>query len=209
MLIYRRLIKQLKIMERPKFCDLCVQHRVSQLVCQNNFADMRGYDASKRLTGIRYSDLGGANAHTVYSYGTAGGYQLLTRMRNYDGIAVNIEYDSSRRVAALENVALVAGDAVGRFGGKQIFDYRNMETHVTSVETASNNSGKTLYYQFNDSGNVVSAHDDLGFGSFTKFESGIENKLSQSSRLRKAVVNLLRKPDWTSGWSNNRNGSSI
>ena len=50
------------------------------------------YDSSKRLIGVRYSELGGTSAHTTYSYD--GSSNLLTSARNYDGLQVNIGYES-------------------------------------------------------------------------------------------------------------------
>ena len=49
------------------------------------------YDSSSRLTGVRYSDLGGTNPHTTYSY--EGTTRLLTGARNYDGVQVRIGYE--------------------------------------------------------------------------------------------------------------------
>ena len=69
------------------------------------------------------------------------------------------------------------------------------------MEDASSDAGKKLTYQFNDGGNVVCVRDELGYARFTKYDSAIENTPSDSSRLQKAVVNLLTHPDLRSGWS--------
>ncbi|HIQ84145.1 MAG TPA: DNRLRE domain-containing protein, partial [Candidatus Pullichristensenella stercorigallinarum] len=173
------------------------------------------YDSSERLTGIRYSELGGTTPHTVYTYdGTTG---ILIRAKNYDGIRVDIGYeaksrynntifdeganDQMRRVTSLETVHVNASNAVTRSGAKQLFDYQHMCTVVTAVENTTSDAGKKLYYQFNDSGNVVAMRDELGFGHFTKYEAGVENKPSEVSKLRKAVVNQLRKIDFSSQWT--------
>ena len=76
-----------------------------------------------------------------------------------------------------------------------------MTTEVTAVEGTASNAGKKMYYQFNDSGNVICVRDELGFAKFTKYASGIENKPSEESKLRKAVVNRLRRADFASQWT--------
>lgn len=172
------------------------------------------YDGSSRLTGVRYSDLGGTAVHTQYSYD--GSTCMLTKARNYDGVQVNVGYEASslydastivdgvtaqmRRVLSMECLATDASGAVTKRGAKQLFEYKHMCTEVTAVDTASSDAGKKLYYQFNDSGNVVCVRDDLGYARFTKFESGIENRPSEQSPLRRAVINLLRSPDFAANW---------
>ncbi len=69
---------------------------------------------------MRYSELGGTAAHTTYAYD--GLTNLLTRARNFDGVQVNVGYESTslygtsatddaRRVKSLETVAT---DGCGR-----------------------------------------------------------------------------------------------
>ena len=173
------------------------------------------YDSASRLTGIRYSDLGGTAPHTTYSYDDS--TNMLIRARNYDGLQVNIGYepismfdestivdgitDQMRRVLSLETVATNSSGSVTKYGAKQIFEYKHMCTEVTAVENTSSNAGKKLYYQFNDSGNVVCVRDELGYAKFTKYESNIENKPSEESRLRKVVINLLRHSDLSANWT--------
>ena len=175
------------------------------------------YDSAKRLTGVRYSELDGTTAHTTYSYD--GSTNLLTRARNYDGVQVNVGYeatslygtsatDDARRVVSLETVATNSAGTVTACGAKQVFNYGAMTTEVTAVENTSSDAGKKLYYQFNDAGNVVCVRDDLGFAKFTKFESGIENKPSEESKLRKAVVNRLRRADFSDQWTTAAAGGS-
>ncbi len=173
------------------------------------------YDSSQRLTGIRYSELGGTSPHTVYTYDGSTG--ILTHAKNYDGLRVDIGYeaksrynsnaladganDQMRRVLSLETVHVNASNAVTKRGAKQTFDYLHMCTVVTAVENATSDAGKKLYYQFNDSGNVVAMRDELGYGQFAKFEAGVDNKPSEISKLRKAVVNQLRKIDFSGQWT--------
>ena len=175
------------------------------------------YDSASRLTGVRYSDLGGTNPHTTYSY--EGATKLLTGARNYDGVQVRIGYepvslygnaatDDARRVLSVETAATNASGAIVKSGAKQLFRYGAMTTEVTAVENTSSDAGKKLYYQFNDSGNVICVRDDLGFAKFTKFLSGIENKPSEESKLRKAIVNRLRRPDFSAEWTSSAVGGT-
>ena len=180
------------------------------------------YDGSNRLTGVRYSELGGTTPHTTYAYES--GNNMLIRARNYDGVRVNVGYegtslyntsvvvggvtDQMRRVLSLETVATNSSDTVTESGAKQLFAYKNMCTEVTAVEDTASDAGKKLYYQFNDSGNVVAVRDELGYAKFTKFESGIENKPSDESPLRRAVVNLLRSPDLYANWTASATGGT-
>ena len=173
------------------------------------------YDSSQRLTGVRYSELGGTSPHTVYTYdGTTG---ILTRAKNYDGVCVDIGYeaksrynntifeeganDQMRRVLSLETVHVNDSGTITKRGAKQLFDYQHMCTVVTAVENTTSDAGKKLFYQFNDSGNVVAVRDELGFGRFTKYDAGVDNKPSESSKLRKVVVNQLRMIDFSSQWT--------
>ena len=173
------------------------------------------YDSNQRLTGIRYSELGGTSPHTVYTYD--GSTAILTRAKNYDGVCVDVGYeaksrynsaalvdganDQMRRVLSLETLHVNDSGAVTKRGAKQTFDYQHMCTVVTAVEDTASDAGKKLYYQFNDSGNVVAMRDELGYGQFTKFEAGVDNKPSEISKLRKVVVNQLRKIDFSGQWT--------
>ena len=173
------------------------------------------YDGSQRLTGIRYSELGGTSPHTVYTYD--GSTAILTRAKNYDGVCVDVGYeaksrynsaaladganDQMRRVLSLETLHVNDSGAVTKRGTKQLFDYQHMCTVVTAVKDTASDAGKKLYYQFNDSGNVVAMRDELGYGQFVKFEAGVDNKPSEVSKLRKVVINQLRKIDFSSQWT--------
>ena len=95
--------------------------------------------------------------------------------------------DQMRRVLSLETLHVNDSGAVTKRGAKQTFDYQHMCTVVTAVEDTASDAGKKLYYQFNDSGNVVAMRDELGYGQFTKFEAGVDNKPSEISKLRKVV----------------------
>ncbi|MBE5766987.1 MAG: RHS repeat protein, partial [Clostridiales bacterium] len=169
------------------------------------------------LTGVRYSELGGTASHSTYTYAFPS--LQMTRACNYDGVRVDIEYepisryDSSviaggateqmRRVISLEQLHASGSSytaTVTQRGAKMLFNYLHMCTEVTAVANTTSNAGKKLTYQFNDSGNVVCVRDELGFASFTKYESAIENNPSDASRMRKTVMNLLSAPMQYSSW---------
>jgi len=73
---------------------------------------------------------------------------------------------------------------------------------VTQVKDLTVPNGKVLTYQFNDYGNVVAVHDELGFAAFAKFSMGKPNAPEAVSKLQRLVVNLLDMHDFTtdSGW---------
>ena len=144
------------------------------------------------LTGIRYSELGGSEPHTQYTYNFPS--LQLARAYNYDGTRVDIEYEpislynsamfqggateQMRRVLSLEQVHAANSDytaTITQRGAKLKIDYQHMCTEVTAVEDASSDAGKKLTYQFNDGGNVVCVRDELGYARFTKCDSAIEN----------------------------------
>lgn len=177
---------------------------------------------SNRLTGIRYSDLGGTAAHTVYGYDGATG--ILTTAKNYDGMRVDAGYEAlsiynadridggadnqMRRITSLETVKVNASNAVIARGAKQIFTYKDMCTEVRAVDTASSDAGKTLTYQFNDQGNVMCVKDELGYAQFTKYSSSFQNTPVNESSLQKAVVNRIRYPDMKEPWSTQKANSA-
>ena len=75
-----------------------------------------------------------------------------------------------------------------------------LTTKVTAVESAKTDSGKTITYQFNDAGNVVSMYDELGFAQFNAFSETIPNQQTGASKLQRAVINLLNNIDFTGNW---------
>ncbi|MEG2623081.1 MAG: DNRLRE domain-containing protein, partial [Clostridia bacterium] len=84
-------------------------------------------------------------------------------------------------------------------GAMAQFAYMNSQTVVTIVEgDASAATDKRVFYQFNDQGNVLSVRDELGYAQFARYEAGEgnENKPTEVSKLQRAVVNLLRRPDF-------------
>ncbi|MEG1515746.1 MAG: DUF6531 domain-containing protein, partial [Clostridia bacterium] len=174
-----------------------------------------------RLTDIRYGELGGTTAHTSYAYVSS--TNLLSQVKNFDGLCVNICYEPAskyastyidggaenqmRRATSLETVKM-SGPSVIAYGAKQSFNYLHMCTEVTAADGTNDDSGKKLSYQFNDSGNVTCVMDELGFAKFTKFASAIENAASEESKLQRAVINRLRMPDFSAEWSATVSGSN-
>src|SRR5699024_7827525 len=75
-------------------------------------------------------------------------------------------------------------------------------------ETAT--EGKKLIYQFNDRGNLTSVRDELGYGQFCEYEAGedLPNSPTGSSKVQKAVMNRLRSPDLSVGWTSTARGGT-
>ncbi|MEA5015627.1 MAG: DNRLRE domain-containing protein [Candidatus Limiplasma sp.] len=84
-------------------------------------------------------------------------------------------------------------------GDDRSYEYFDCVTQVRDLTVAE---GKVLTYQFNDYGNVVAVHDELGFAAFAKFSMGKPNTPEAVSKLQRLVVNLLDVHDFTedSGW---------
>ncbi len=85
-------------------------------------------------------------------------------------------------------------------GAMQLFKYMNCQTSVQVVDgDAPAETDKKIVYQFNDKGNVTSIRDELGFAQFVKYDGseGNENKPTESSKMQKAVVNLVRNVDFS------------
>ena len=167
------------------------------------------YDANGRLAGISYADLSGG-PNTIFTYrevdGVAG--NLLVSAQNYAGETVSLEYversdintallseGTSDDMCRVKSLSLDNGAAKG---ARQTFEYGYMATKITSVRESALYPDQSLTYQFNDGGNVVAVHDELGFGQFNKFDSTIANHPTQSSKLQKVVVNRIRCVDMSS-----------
>ena len=86
-------------------------------------------------------------------------------------------------------------------GIKRLYAYKTAETIVTHVKAAADDSGKRIRYRFNETGNVESVRDDLGFARFVRYDSSFENKPEDISSLQRTLSNLGRKPDYSSGWT--------
>ena len=182
------------------------------------------YDALQRLVRVNYSDLG-AQQYTSYSY-SGDGY-LLTQAANYDGLQVTAEYETlsnryiepgtdSRTADAMRRVIGLKTEHQGsqgvQYGVRKLFAYEGMRTAVTVVEGTSETAteGKKLIYQFNDRGNLTSVRDELGYGQFCEYEAGedLPNSPTGSSKVQKAVMNRLRSPDLSVGWTSTAGGGT-
>ena len=79
-------------------------------------------------------------------------------------------------------------------GNSHAYSYRDMMTVVQDMTVVN---GKRMIYQFNDFGNVVSVHDELGYASYSKFsEALLPNHPEQVSKLQRSVINLLPNHDF-------------
>lgn len=187
------------------------------------------YDADGRLTDIGYYDLQtsteGPQYQTKLSYDGA----LLTRVENpyaqaieiaYDRAAAsangcscecpyccNVQEDRSARVRSLEFIANTT-DGFMR-GTKQLFEYDVLKTRVIAVENAESDRGKALTYQFNESGNVVSVLDELGFAQFAKFDPATPNQPQDVSRLMKVVINRLKPFSADQAWTQDQGQGAV
>ena len=92
-------------------------------------------------------------------------------------------------------------------GEKLVLEYLDMTTKITAVQGYSSDAGKSITYQFNDAGNVVCMYDELGYAQSAKFESGIPNTASQTSRLQKVVINLVPNLDFSADWTTAKSGT--
>ncbi|MBE5808551.1 MAG: DNRLRE domain-containing protein, partial [Clostridiales bacterium] len=168
------------------------------------------YDGYRLIT-VKYSDQADTPAKcTTYTY-LSGSY-LMTSMRNHDGTKITIGYEDPATLESYANVGdhydelarrvtrieLTNGDAKG---AKKLFEYLPSATKVTEVRSNTEDTGKALTYQFNESGNVICVSDELGNAQCAKFESGIPNAVSDASRMQKAVINLLKNMDFSANWT--------
>ncbi|MDL2205369.1 hypothetical protein LJC33_00475 [Eubacteriales bacterium OttesenSCG-928-N13] len=185
------------------------------------------YDEEKRLTGIGYYDLQAQGAeeyvaNTTYEYDDG----LLIRAQNYDGARLQIGFEdvkrfdvcptchqrfrntSASRAISLESSKVSAGENAV-LGAKQLFRYEELVTEVMAVDSLTEDTGKTLTYQFNMNGNVVSVRDELGFAQFTKFSANIENQPTEISKLQKVVTNRLKSFSFVKPSKKNSKGKKV
>ncbi len=123
-----------------------------------------------------------------------------------NGACVNPIYDERGRVIqmtayAIESVSNGSGGTtnVRVDGNDRSYTYYDC---VTQVRDLTVEEGKVLTYQFNDYGNVVAVHDELGFAAFAKFSIGKPNTPEAISKLQQLSVNLLDRHDFNAegGW---------
>ena len=174
-------------------------------------------DANQRLTVV--TDLDGASS--AYGYGAepadpadpnpptpnpAAANRLRLLRNAVDGTHVNPIYDERGRVIqmtayAIETAANGAGGTTETRveGNDRSYTYFDC---VTQARDLTVEDGKVLTYQFNDHGNVIAVHDELGFASFAKYSMGKPNTPEAVSKLQRLVVNLLDMHDFgeDGGW---------
>ncbi len=165
-----------------------------------------GYDTQVKLTLnadkqlITVTDLDSLTSAYEYVGGTdATVKNRLKLVKNLvDGYHLEPTCDATGRVTEMHAYAMdelnVRMDGNAR--GYTYFDC------VTQVKDLTVPDGKMLTYQFNDYGNVVAVHDELGFASFAKFGMGKPNTPEAVSKLQRLVLNLLDAHDFgvDSGW---------
>jgi len=114
----------------------------------------------------------------------------LSVMSGLDGHKLQFGYTAAapyRVIDVSETGGLVQGN-------HRAYVYGDCMTTVRDMTVAT---GKRLIYQFNDWGNVVSVRDDLGYASYTKFNSAYPpNHPETTSKLQRSVVNLLPNHDF-------------
>ena len=143
---------------------------------------------SGRLTGIVFPD-GKEVTMTYHSHN-----RLYTITGN-DGGTTSITYDAIDLYRA--NDLTRAYD--GQIESKVSFEYALNETKVADIR------GRSITYQFDYYGQTtaVISHEE-GAGVFYQYEDRVQSplnayKLSQKSSIQKAVVNLLKNPNFDSG----------
>jgi|GEM_PF-2450209 len=175
-------------------------------------------DASQRMTAV--TDLDGGRSE--YEYGaetadpndpnppapSAAATNRIRLIRNtVNGACVNPIYDGRGRVIqmtayATETVSNGSGGTIDVRvdGNDRSYTYYDC---VTQVRDLTVENGKVLTYQFNDYGNVVAVHDELGFAAFAKFSMGKPNTPEAVSKLQRLSVNLLDRHDFNTngGWT--------
>ena len=145
------------------------------------------YDSNKQLAKITHPD----GAVTKYGYNGNG---LLESIKNHDGTALLITYFPQKpfRVAQITHLAN------NKIFSARKYSYGDCCTVVTELiptattqntalissdeeeltanlihETTMFIAGKSLYYHFNDAGNLVSINDGLGYGCFAGYSDDV------------------------------------
>lgn len=144
------------------------------------------YNAAGNLIKIKHQD----NAETTYAYNTN---HLLTSVVNLDGYKVTYTYTAAEPYR-VKRVEFSNGNT--KYGGRK-YEYKDCLTVVTDlVPNAAGTAlseGKSLFYHFNDYGNVVSVNDQLGYAAFSKYTDELPvNHPEVVSKLQRTVVNLLK-----------------
>ena len=86
-------------------------------------------------------------------------------------------------------------------GTKKLLEYLGMTTKITAVDGLQSDAGKTITYQFNDSGNVVCMFDELGYAQSATFSESVANTPMSVSKLQRAVINQIRSIGFEANWT--------
>ena len=139
---------------------------------------------SGNLTKITHAD----GEVTTYAYNSL---NLPTTITNHDGTVMEIEYINHmpyrvRKVTMLANNVAYTG---------RMYTYGNCCTKVTELYPDTDGEmkeGKSIFYHFNDAGNLVSVNDELGYGCFAGYSDDLPaNHPAFVSKMQKAVNNYL------------------
>ena len=156
------------------------------------------YNTAGNLTKIRHQD----NAESTYTYNSN---HLLLTVTNLDGYKVTYTYTAAEpyRVTRVE-----FSNGSVKYGGRK-YEYKDCLTVVTDLvpNTAGTalTEGKSLFYHFNDYGNLISVNDQLGYACFTQYSDDLPvNHPEVVSKLRRSVINLLKghNMEATGSWTN-------
>lgn len=156
------------------------------------------YDSAGNLAQIQHQD----NETTVYTYDSN---HLLLTATNLDGYKVAYTYTTAEpyRVNRVEY-----SNGGTKYGGRK-YEYKDCLTVVTdlvpNVDGTALIEGKSLFYHFNDYGNLVSVNDQLGYACFAKYSDELPvNHPQVASKMQRSVVNLLKGHNMESSgsWTN-------
>ncbi len=148
-----------------------------------------GYPAGQ-MTIIRYQD----GIASWYNFKTDGSQLLEMVVNDADGSFVHYEYTATEPYR-VTRVWINSTHDANAILFDHSYDYRDILTIVTD-----NLSGKKIRYHFNDSGNLVSISDELGYGAASTYApDGPINKPQAISKLQRSVVNLVRDPTFSTG----------
>ncbi len=158
------------------------------------------YDAGGNLTTITHED----EVASGYTYNAN---HLLLTAANADGRVIAYTYSNAE---AAPGAGLPYRVVEMRLTNGALTDERRGYEYGSRLTVSRNLTyagGKALTYHFNDYGNLVSVHDELGQASFTAFsQGGLPNHPDAVSRMQRVVTNLLMNPSiedgtvyWTTG----------
>ena len=145
------------------------------------------YDEKHRLTSITHED----NKTTTYTY--YNDTDMLETVTNHDGMSITLLYYEKAPFRVRE---VQFRDRTNVLYGGRRYTYGDCCTKVTELYPAASGvqvEGKSLFYHFNDAGNLVSVNDELGYGCFAGYSSGAPlNHPDFVSKMQRAVSNYLR-----------------